>query len=116
MMKNETQPLPRVKLIGLVIVDVVILYLITFLLSYAELTWNNFFSKLFIVGICAFMITAFVGIGTPVRRRIDRFGNELSPSIELKEPPVWILFSSAMTLASLVTLLLSILIPVIFAG
>jgi hypothetical protein len=115
-MKDETRSSLRTKFMGLVIVDVVVLFSITFLLSYAQLTWNNFFSKLFIVGICAFMITAFVGIGTPIRKRINSFGDELSPAVELKEPPIWILVSSASAIGSVVTLLLSIIIPVIFAG
>lgn len=115
-MIDEPQSSPRKKLVGFIIIDIMILFFITFLLSSDQLTWNNFFSKLFIVGISTFMIAAFVGIGTPIRRRIDRLGRELSPAIELNEPPVWILLSKASAIGSLVTLLLSIIIPVIFAG
>lgn len=115
-MIDEPQSSTKQKLVGLVILDVLILFFITFLLSSAQLTWNNFFSTLFIVGIGAFMITAFVGIGTPIRRRINRFGGEVSPAVQLNEPPLWILLSRASAIGSVVTLLLSILIPVIFAG
>ncbi|HKY54712.1 MAG TPA: hypothetical protein VJM08_10415 [Anaerolineales bacterium] len=89
---------------ALIILDVVILFVIDYLLSYDQLTWNSFFSNLFIVGPCAFLISGFLGFGIRIKRRSGLLGFDLR-SPELKEPPVLIMFNAAIAIAGLITLL-----------